>query len=124
MATVRSLDQAPVWIIPVIWNPFLGGPFDRDHRSIKSGRRSQPADLLFPKMSAFREANGVKPGFLQTGDLEIVESYQRDPAFHRAALFAKKTGLISDAQERIEPFGGLEQGVCPTGAHPQIPDLL
>jgi hypothetical protein len=75
-------------------------------------------------MSAFHEANGVKPGFLQTDDLEIVESYQRDSAFNRAALFAKKTGLISDAQERIEPFGGLEQSVCPTGAHPQIPDLL
>jgi hypothetical protein len=102
----------------------FGGPFDSDHRSIKSGRRSQSTDLLFPKISAFREANGMKPGLFQTDYLEIMKSYQRNSTFYRATFFAKKTGLISDAQERIEPFGGLKQCICPIGAHPQIPDLL
>ena len=96
-----------------------GGQFDGDHRSIKSGRRPKASNLLLPERPAFREANRVKPDTGQNAGFKLVACEKCDPAFDRSAFFTEKTGLISDAQERVQPISGIEKRVCPTCLHPK-----
>jgi hypothetical protein len=83
----------------------LVSPFNGDHRSIKPSRRPQPADLLFHKHPAFRDTNGMKPQPVWNGVFKMLETYKRDPIFHRMTFFTEKARLICDAQKCIQFFG-------------------
>jgi hypothetical protein len=77
-------------------------PFDRDHRSIKSGRGTQTTDFLFAEFTAFREAYSVEANAGQADGFKLLAPKQGDPAFDGATLFHEEARLISDAEERIQ----------------------